>query len=181
MTGVWAKLGFMIAGLVTCAQSTNAAVTETKAGGFVATHTANVAATPAQIWAQVLVPSKWWSKAHTWSGKSENLTLTTSPGGCFCETMPNSGFAEHARVIFVAPGSMLRLSGGLGPLQSEAVNGTLTISLQPTDNSQTKITFSYVVGGAAQYDLSAIGPAVDGVIGEQHSRLVQLIRNGSPD
>jgi uncharacterized protein YndB with AHSA1/START domain len=169
-------LGFLVlAGWHLPAQ---AAVTANKGGGFIITHTATLPATPAQVWALLLRPSQWWSQAHTWSGNAANLSLNAAPGGCFCETLPNGGFVEHARIIYAAPGAMLRLSGGLGPLQGEAISGTLTIALTAAGDGQTTLTFTYVVGGHAQFDPSAIAPAVDGVIGEQHTRLVKLITTG---
>jgi uncharacterized protein YndB with AHSA1/START domain len=167
--------------LATQPSAAHATVTSSQGGGFVITHRATLPTTPAQIWALLLRPSQWWSQAHTWSGNAANLTLNAAPGGCFCETLPNGGFAEHARIIYAAPGAMLRLSGGFGPLQGEAISGTLTIALTSAGDGQTALTFTYVVGGQAQYDLSAIAPAVDGVIGEQHTRLVKLITTGKAE
>ena len=64
-----------------------------------------------------------------------NMRIEPKPGGCFCEAVPagrrSGGEIEHMRVIYVAPGSTLRMSGGLGPLQSEAVTGVLTMTLGP--------------------------------------------------
>jgi hypothetical protein len=70
------------------------------------------------------------------------------------------------RVIHVAPGRMLRLSGGLGPLQGEAAHGTLTITLAPTAGG-TSIKFTYVVGGYMRMKPAQLAPAVDSVLGAQ--------------
>lgn len=158
-----------------------ARVSSNQAGGFTVSHVATVAASPTGIWAQMVHPELWWSKAHSWSGDAANLSLNVGPGGCFCEKLPGGGFAEHARVIFAAPEKMLRLSGGLGPLQSEAVAGTLTMSLKADPAGGTVIDFAYVVAGAARFDLAEISAAVDGVIGEQHKRLVDLITSRKPE
>ncbi len=52
--------------------------------------------------------------------------------GCFCERFPDrQGSVEHARILYIQPPQMIRLSGALGPLQAEAVVGTLTFKLAP--------------------------------------------------
>ena len=77
------------------------------------------------------------------------------------------------RVIFAQPGKVLRMQGALGPLQSEAVIGTLTVAMEPTKEGQgTKLSFSYVVGGYMRYKVAEIAPAVDKVLGEQFKSLV---------
>ena len=148
--------------------------------GFAVAHESIVQVKPEKIWAAMIEPAKWWSGAHSWSGKAENFSLQAQPGGCFCEVLSDGGFAEHARVIYARPGYMLRLSGALGPLQSEALTGTLSIEMKPAD-SGTRISFHYVVGGYARFDLAGFAGAVDGVIGEQHARLTRLVSTGSAD
>ena len=62
-------------------------------------------------------------------------------------------------MIHAAPGRVLRLSGGLGPLQSEPVGGVLTITLKETVTG-TRILWEYVVGGYMRYKCDEIAPAV---------------------
>ena len=138
-------------------------------------------AAPAVIWAKLAHPENWWNKSHSWSGDSANLSLSLKKGGCFCERLPGGGFVEHARVIHLAARRMLRLSGALGPLQGEALAGTLTVTITAIDARRSKISFDYVVGGFARFPLDSIAPAVDGVIGEQHSRLVRLVSTGKAE
>ncbi len=69
------------------------------------------------------------------------------------------------RVLTVMPGSVLRMSGALGPLQSEGLTGTLTVTLFATD-AGTLITWDYITGGEARYSLEQFGPLVDGVQAE---------------
>jgi hypothetical protein len=77
------------------------------------------------------------------------------------------------RVIFVQPGRVLRMQGALGPLQSEAVIGTLTVAMERAkDNAATRVSFSYVVGGYMRYKVSEIAPAVDKVLGEQFENML---------
>lgn len=152
----------------------SAKVVQSSAAGFAVSHTADVAATPAVIWAQLLHPENWWNGAHSWSGSAANLSLTAVPGGCFCEKLPGGGFAEHARVTHAMPDKLLRLSGALGPLQGEALVGTLTITIKSAAQGTSTVSFDYVVGGNARFALTDLAPAVDGVIGEQQRRLAQL-------
>lgn len=138
--------------------------------GFTVAHTAEVAATPADVWKMLRSPDKWWSKEHSWSGDAANFWLDSQAGGCFCEKLPDSGSGpgsvQHARILFARPNQMLRLSGAFGPLQGEALAGTLTIQIKETPTGSS-IRFDYVVGGYMRFKVSDIAPAVDGVIGEQ--------------
>jgi hypothetical protein len=68
----------------------------------------------------------------------------------------------------------LRMQGALGPLQSEAVVGTLTIAMEPMkDGAGTRLSFSYVVGGYMRYKVTDIGPAADKMLGDQFERLIK--------
>lgn len=146
--------------------------------GFTAAHTAQVAATPADVWKMLRTPDKWWSKDHSWSGDAANFWLDSQAGGCFCEKLPDTGAGvgsvQHARVLFSKPGQMLRLSGAFGPLQGEAVTGTLTIQIKETPTGSA-LRFDYVVGGYMRFTVADIAPAVDKVIGEQLTALANAL------
>jgi carbon monoxide dehydrogenase subunit G len=170
---LWAKL--MAAGAAACAAAlpvaAQAEVTEADASGFTAHGTARVAATPHAAWEALIQPARYWNGEHSWSGDAANMTLEPVAGSCFCEALPASGGSvEHARVLYAAPGEMLRLRGSLGPLQAEALTGTLTVTLKAVDGG-TEISWDYVVGGHARFGLEQLAPVVDGVIGEQFGRL----------
>ncbi len=147
-------------------------VTASSDSGFVIARSVEVSADAATTWRELVRPARWWQSAHTWSGNAANMTLEPRAGGCFCEALPQArdmtgpGSAEHMRVIQAAPGRMLRLSGGLGPLQGEAAHGTMTISLAPTADG-TRIKFEYVVGGYMRMKPAQLAPAVDSVLGAQ--------------
>lgn len=160
--------------LVSLSDTADAKVTDSSTNGFAIIHSAEVNAKPEAIWAQLTHPERWWSKDHSWSGNAANFSLRPVPGGCFCEKLPDAGFAEHARVIYAAPGKMLRLSGAFGPLQGEALVGTLTITIKPMASGDSLLTFNYVVGGYSRLSLTDIAPGVDGVLAEQHGRLMKL-------
>lgn len=150
--------------------------------GFNVVHIAEVAAEPDIIWKRLIAPKDYWSKAHSWSGTSTGFYIDAQAGGCFCELFQEkgtdgktktTGSVEHMRVIFAQPGKVLRMQGALGPLQSEAVLGTLTVAIEPLkDGKGSKISFSYVVGGYMRYKTSEIAPAVDKVLGEQFKALI---------
>jgi uncharacterized protein YndB with AHSA1/START domain len=153
-----------------------AEVREADAGGFTVSHVHKVMASPAAVWAALVQPARWWSKDHSWSGDAGNFSLDPRAGGCFCErwgTGPAASGAEHGRIVFAAPGAQLRIVGALGPLQGEALTGTMTVTLKG-EGAATSVTIDYVVGGHARFPLKDIAPAVDRVIGEQATRLAAL-------
>lgn len=158
-------------------------VTEEKPSGFVSRHEVVVTASPKEVWLALISPAGWWRSEHTWSGSSENLTLTPQAGGCFCETIPEvdtpgkftlQGSVEHMRVIQAYPEKALRMQGALGPLQSEPVNGILTIAISEAKGG-TRIVWEYNVGGSMRYEVPVIAKAVDGVMGSQIAALAKLL------
>lgn len=164
---------------LTCAVPARAEVAAQSDAGFVVKHEVVAAAPPEAVWQVLLAPAKWWSPDHTWSGDAANLYLDAQATGCFCELLPlpkdapqgtRRGSVEHAHIVFAAPGKLLRLSGAFGPLQSEALNATLTVTLT-ADGEGTKIGWEYVVGGYMRMTPEQIAPAVDRVLGEQVTRL----------
>lgn len=170
------RLAGLALALFVLAMPAGAEVKEASDSGFTVSQVRTVAATPDAVWAALVAPARWWSPAHSWSGDAANLSLDPKVGGCFCERWP-AGQAEHARVVHVTQGKLLRLSGALGPLQSEALTGTLSFQLMP-EGAGTKISVDYVVGGHARFALKDIAPAVDQVIGEQVTRLAALFPAG---
>ena len=150
--------------------------------GFNVVHFAAVSVEPDIIWKRLIAPKTYWSKTHSWSGSSDGFYIDAQAGGCFCELFQEkgadgktitTGSVEHMRVIFAQPGKVLRMQGALGPLQSEAVLGTLTVAMEPSkDGKGTKLSFSYVVGGHMRYKVADIAPAVDKVLGEQFKSLI---------
>jgi len=153
-----------------------AEVTASSDAGFVSRNVAEVSAAPDEVWQVMLQPGRWWNGEHTYSGDARNLSIAAVPGGCFCESIPATGTGglggaiEHMRVVYVAPNALLRLSGGLGPLQSEAVTAVLTMTLEPAGDG-TRISWEFVVGGYMRPSMRELAPVVDGVIGEQLTRL----------
>ena len=152
-----------------------AEVIETRADGFVTRDTATVAATPLKTWLALTRPGDWWNDSHTWSADASNMTLVPQAGGCFCEKVPGEdradgfsldGSVQHMTVIQAYPLRVLRMRGGLGPLQGEPATGVLTITLKEVDGG-TRILWEYNVGGAMRFSIDQISKAVDGVMTQQ--------------
>ena len=160
-----------------------AKVVDQSEAGFAVAHTAQVAATPADVWKMLRMPQSWWSKDHSWSGDAANFWLDQQAGGCFCEKLPDTGggvgSVQHARILFAKPNQLLRLSGAFGPLQGEALNGTLTIQIKETPTGSA-LRFDYVVGGYMRFKVADIAPAVDKVIGEQLLGLANALGGALP-
>lgn len=155
-------------------------VTQSPAG-FVIKLSADTTATQSDAWKALITPNKWWSGEHTYTGDAGNLWLDAQATGCFCEKLPKPtdapaeqrmGSVEHMHVVYADPHrGVLRMVGGLGPLQGEALHGTLTITLKPIEGG-TRIEWDYVVGGYMRMNPEQIAPLVDKVLGEQLTRLV---------
>lgn len=155
-------------------------IAQVSANGFQIKHAMAISASPAKVYdALVGEVGQWWNPKHTFSGDSKNLSLDARTGGCFCETLPGGGGLEHLRVVYVAPGEMLRLTGALGPLQASGVAGSLTWKLTSVGSSTT-VELSYVVGGYMEGGFESIAPAVGSVLLEQLRRLKSFVETGSP-
>ncbi len=187
-----ATFSTLLAAAMLTGASAQAEVVEQSDTHFVSRHTIDVAAAPKDAWLALIAPGGWWNDAHTWSADASNMTLTPQAGGCFCERIPAEdqgetmgleGSVQHMMVVQAVPRKVLRMRGGLGPLQSEPVDGVLTITLQPIDDADapsdkpgaTRITWEYVVGGTMRFEVPQIAEAVDGVIGQQALGLAEKL------
>lgn len=183
MRNALASLAFALAAIAPA----QAEVVEKADNGFVVQHSLTVSTDPDATFAMLRTPAKWWDKDHTWTGNAENLYMDAQAGGCFCELIPNEattesgapqrtlrGSVQHMQITYVDPGRLLRLSGALGPLQSEALAGAMTFTLKPVKGG-TRITMDYVVGGFMRMKTADIAPAVDKVLVAQLSRLAMAL------
>jgi hypothetical protein len=117
----------------------------------------------------------WWNKDHTYSGDSANLSMALSPGGCFCERLPNGGGIEHLRVSYLDPGKRIVLTGSLGPLLYEATAGVMDMKFERTGGG-SRITMDYKVGGFANGGADKMAPLVDSVLADQFKRYREYVR-----
>lgn len=157
-----------------------AEVTAAAADGFVSEHTLVLEAAPARAY-QVLTDevAAWWDAAHSYSGEAANFSLDARAGGCFCEVLPDGGSVEHMRVVFAQPGRLLRMQGGLGPLQGMGVAGSMSFELSPDDAGRTVLRYRYAVSGSSVSGLEALAEPVDRVQLGQLTRLAEHLAAGS--
>lgn len=115
---------------------------------------------PSETWARLIEPSEWWLSDHSYSGDSSNLSLDPQAGGLWREDWA-SGSVWHGTVLQAQPEQTLVLSAPFGPLQGLAVTSIWTITLTPSEDGGTQITFDHVTNGTAASQLDALAPAVD--------------------
>lgn len=158
-----------------------AEVTNAKPQGFIVTSEARIAAPPSEVYAALVSDiGHWWHPAHTFSGDAGNLSIDARAGGCFCERLAREGSVQHMEIVFAAPGKLLRMRGGLGPLQGLAVAGSMDWQLHE-EESGTRLELRYSVGGYLPDGLDAWARPVDSVLVEQLGRLKEYIETGSPE
>jgi uncharacterized protein YndB with AHSA1/START domain len=157
------------------ASPVRAEVKDSSPAGFTIENSALVPVDAAVAW-RVLIDQvdSWWPKDHTWWGKASKLTLDARAGGCFCE-VDGERQARHLEVVFADPGKLLRLSGGLGPMQGMGLNGVLEWRFAPAGEG-TRITLWYRAGGYTPDDLTKFAPVVDRVQGVQLGALAARLR-----
>ena len=111
-------------------------------------------------------------------GNSHNLSIEEKPMGCFCEKV-GKGAVRHMEVVFFAPGQTLVMTGGLGPLQSLGIAGSMRFQLSKTQGG-TKLEVTYAVGGYSPGGLNQLAAPVDSVLTQQVTRLKNLVERGDP-
>jgi hypothetical protein len=173
-SAVRAALGAAIVAAFPCAAKTS----DVTPSGFLATFHEALDASPAEAWIALTQVSRWWSADHTYSGNAANLALDAIAGGCWCERWEGNS-VEHMRVVQALRDKALRLEGGLGPLQSMAVNGVLTFALA-ANGAKTTLTVTYRVRGSPDAGLDKVAEAVDAVVGAQVKRLAEILRPPAP-
>ena len=113
-------------------------VTDSAPNGFTSVHDVVIKASTERVFAALTAEvSKWWGPDHSHSGDADHLSMRLVAGGCICERLRDGSVVEHLRVVFVRPGSMLRLSGGLGPLQTMGAAGSMEFRLEARDEGGT--------------------------------------------
>lgn len=156
--------------------SARAEVKDATQGGFTLENTVQVATDVATAWkALVDDVDRWWPRDHTWWGADGALSIEARAGGCFCERRGDQQ-ALHMLVTFVDPGRLLRMTGGLGPLQGMGLQGALEFRLAPAAGGGTAITMFYRAGGYTPDDLSKFAPVVDKVQALQLGGLADHLR-----
>ena len=170
----------LAAGAMTVATATlSAVVVDLADNGFTVKSTVTVDAEPAKAFQALVDVGKWWDPAHTYTQDAANLSIDAKPQGCFCERLPGKTAAVHMTVVNVVTGQMLRLEGGLGPLQALGVAGSMTWTVKPADRGAT-VELRYAVGGYNPGGFNALAPAVDTVLRSQLERYKRYVDTGKP-
>jgi uncharacterized protein YndB with AHSA1/START domain len=158
------------------AADVKAAVKDSAADGFTVENTELVPVDAATAWkALVRDVDRWWPADHTWWGADSKLSIEARAGGCFCERLGRRE-AGHMMVTFVDPGVLLRMTGGLGPLQGLGLHGALEFRFAAAAEGGTAITLHYRAGGYSPDDLSKFAPVVDRVQAQQLGGLAAYVR-----
>lgn len=147
--------------------------------GFTLRETVTVTAPPDKAYAAMLDVGKWWSPDHTFSGNAANLSIDARVTGCWCEKLPNLGGVRHMTVVYLAPGKVIRFEGGIGPLQSMALSGSMTWKFDAQEKG-TSVELRYAVGGYNPGGLKELAPIVDGVLRAQAERYQRYVDTGKP-
>ncbi|MFL6743145.1 MAG: ATPase [Sphingomicrobium sp.] len=155
--------------LLAVATPAAAEVVASSPNGFEVRHTVPLVVKPEAAFQAFANLPAWWNLEHSYSGKAENLSLTLTPGGCFCERFPKGGGIEHMRVTYVDPGTRLVMTGALGPLLYEATAGVLDVQVKSTAGG-SQLTLDYKAAGFANGGADKLAPAVDAVLADQVRR-----------
>ena len=154
---------------ITLPATARAEVVSSNDHGFEVRHVVPVVIPQAAAFDAFTQIQRWWSADHTYSGDAANLSLSLTPGGCFCEKLPGGGGVEHLRVSHVAPGERLVLTGALGPLLHEAVAGVMDVKVERSAGG-ARLTFTYRTAGFANGGAAKLAPMVDQMLGDQLAR-----------
>ncbi len=169
------KTCLLLLGCALIAAPARAEILDSTPAGFTVKTVAEVQAPAARVY-QALIDriGSWWDASHSYSGNAANLSIDARPGGCFCERLPAGG-VQHMTVIYADPGKLLRMTGGLGPLQDLAVTGVMSWKLTES-SGRTTIELTYKVAGYAPGGgTGAFATPVDNVLTGQLKRLVQYV------
>jgi hypothetical protein len=157
-----------------------AEVTDSAANGFTTVNEVVVNAERAKVWVDAINVGMWWSSDHTISGDATRLSIQPTPLGCFCETLGDAAGIVHLTVTSIMPMTLLRLTGGLGPLGLRGVDGNMIWEFEDAEEG-TRVRFSYAVGGYMAGGLDQVAEAVDFVIREALHRLKAYAETGDPE
>jgi hypothetical protein len=152
-------------------------VADSSANGFTVKSMFTISASPDEVYRRLINVGDWWDSAHSFSGDSRNLSIEEKPMGCFCERLLSRGGVRHMEVVFLAPGKRLVMTGALGPLQSMAAAGNMTIQFSPADGG-TKLDVTYAVAGYTPKGMNTLAAPVDSVLTQQFTRLKAYVEGG---
>lgn len=115
----------------------------------------------------------WWEASHTYSGDSKNLSLDLTPGGCWCEKLPDNPTFDHGRTVSVDADRIV-FHAPFGPLRGKATRAELTVTWPPANRGWTP-TWTFVVEGPG---LGVMADGVDRVMGNGFQRWMRYLEYG---
>ena len=126
---------------------------------FIVQRELRVAGTPDQVFdAMTRDLSEWWD--HRFSENPVRFEIEPRPGGSFIEVFDSAGNGvEHARVLSVSRGRLLRFEGPLG-LTGAALQMVHTFEYEPIGSDSTLVKFTLRGSGDVA---PGIPPLVDSV------------------
>lgn len=171
---------FLLLLMINGITSAMATVTDSTSNSFTSRHEMSVKVSPGRVYHHfVNNVGQWWDSDHTYSGNARNLSIDPNAGGLFLEKLAGGGTVRHMEVVYADPGKLLRMEGGLGPLQQFPVNGVMTLTI--TDKQgETLITMTYTVGGYVTGGLAKLSGLVDQVMGRQFGRFIKFCNDQAP-
>ena len=156
-----------------------AEVKDSGAGGFILSTSFAVTGAPGDVYKKIVSVGEWWDSAHTYSADAHNMGIDAKAGGCWCEKLPKGGSVAHMQVATAWPGTLLVMTGGLGPLQQMGASGAMTFKLTAVGD-KTKVEFTYAVSGYVPGGIQALAPVVDKVLMESLDRLHRYLETDNP-
>jgi hypothetical protein len=162
-----------LAALFATAAPAAAEIVERSENGFTLRFTSATEIVPDEIPATLQDLPLWWDGAHSYTGDAANLSLDLSPGGCWCEKMPDGTGFEHGRTVSVEDGRIL-FHAPFGPLRGKATRADLTVTW-PAVGRAGEPTWVMVVEGPG---LGAMADAVHGVMEAGFYRWVRYLTYG---
>ena len=163
----------------TLALCARAEVADSAPNGFTVKISQVIQAPPDEVYRRLVRNvGDWWNPEHTYSHSAHNLSIEEKAMGCFCEKLPNQGSVRHMEILYLDPGKGIVMTGALGPLQSLAATGSLTIQFSPAAGG-TKLDVSYAVAGYLAAGMKSWAAPVDAMLTEQFTRLKTYIERGN--
>ncbi len=143
--------------------------------GFILRYRMSLDTTPQDIIGAMSRVGEWWDSDHTYSGDAGNISVDLTPGGCWCEAMPDAEPFRHGTTREVAAGHLL-FDAPFGPLNGKATKADLRVEW-PAASRGHEITWTMTIEGPG---LGALAGPVDGVMGAGFGRFVRFLDTGEP-
>jgi hypothetical protein len=154
--------------LASAASTADAEVVARSENGFTLRFSSTAAIDPANIPRSMTELPLWWDGAHSYTGEAANLSLDLTPGGCWCEKMPDGTDFDHGRTVSVAADRML-FAAPFGPLRGKTTRSDLEMTWAEV-NGGRELVWVMTVEGAG---VGAMADAVDFVMGAGFQRWIK--------